>query len=97
MASTVTFSIEPGELVALIGQNGAGKTTVTKLVNGLLRPQDGDVLIMDLHQTKKISEIARYVVRCSILIIKFAKTVLEEVALVLNSKASLQRSRRACA
>ena len=42
----ITFSVEPGELVALIGQNGAGKTTVTKLVNGLLRPQDGDVLIM---------------------------------------------------
>ena len=58
----ITFSVEPGELVALIGQNGAGKTTVTKLVNGLLRPQDGDVLIMGSStKPKKISEIARHV------------------------------------
>lgn len=85
----ITFSVEPGELVALIGQNGAGKTTVTKLVNGLLRPQDGDVLIMGSStKPKKISEIARHVSTLfqnpDYQICK--ETVLEEVAFGLELK-----------
>ncbi|MFC2629528.1 MAG: ABC transporter ATP-binding protein, partial [Lancefieldella rimae] len=85
----ITFSVEPGELVALIGQNGAGKTTVTKLVNGLLRPQDGDVLIMGSStKPKKISEIARHVSTLfqnpDYQICK--ETILEEVAFGLELK-----------
>ncbi len=58
----VTFSVNPGEIVALIGQNGAGKTTITKLVNGLLKPQSGDVRIMGISTvSQRTSEIARHV------------------------------------
>src|SRR3954451_19759929 len=41
----VTMSFEKGESVAIVGQNGAGKTTAVKLINGLLKPTEGDVII----------------------------------------------------
>jgi branched-chain amino acid transport system ATP-binding protein len=39
----VSFSIEPGEIMAIIGPNGAGKTTVFNLVAGRLRPTAGAI------------------------------------------------------
>jgi branched-chain amino acid transport system ATP-binding protein len=39
----ITFSVEPGEIVALIGGNGAGKTTTLSAISGLLRPTAGTV------------------------------------------------------
>jgi ATP-binding cassette subfamily B protein len=41
----VTFSIQPGELVALVGPSGAGKTTITALVARLYDPTVGQVLL----------------------------------------------------
>jgi branched-chain amino acid transport system ATP-binding protein len=40
----VTFSLEPGERVALIGPNGAGKTTLINLISGVYRPTSGQVI-----------------------------------------------------
>ena len=41
----VSFTVEPGEIVTLIGANGAGKSTVLKAVSGLLAPRRGTVLL----------------------------------------------------
>ena len=41
----VSFSVEPGRIVGLLGPNGSGKTTMIKLINGLLTPTSGQVLI----------------------------------------------------
>ncbi len=38
----VSFSIEPGELVAYIGPNGAGKSTTVKILSGILVPDSGE-------------------------------------------------------
>ncbi|WP_203334947.1 energy-coupling factor ABC transporter ATP-binding protein [Planococcus beigongshangi] len=42
----VSFAIQPGEWVALVGHNGSGKSTIAKLMNGLLFPQEGSVKVM---------------------------------------------------
>ena len=39
----VSLTVAQGELVALIGSNGAGKTTVLRTISGLLRPSDGTI------------------------------------------------------
>jgi len=41
----ISFSVGEGEIVSLIGANGAGKSTTLKTVSGLLRPRVGDVLL----------------------------------------------------
>jgi manganese/iron transport system ATP-binding protein len=40
----ISFSIVPGERVAVVGPNGAGKSTLFKAVAGLLRPRSGEIL-----------------------------------------------------
>ena len=39
----ISFSVEDGEIVTLIGANGAGKSTILKSVSGLLRSKTGDI------------------------------------------------------
>ncbi|MBM3487363.1 MAG: ABC transporter ATP-binding protein [Alphaproteobacteria bacterium] len=41
--SGVSMTVEPGELVALVGANGAGKSTVLRTVSGLMRPHLGTI------------------------------------------------------
>ncbi len=41
----IFLEVEKGEKVAIIGQNGAGKTTMVKMLNGLLKPVEGDVIV----------------------------------------------------
>ncbi len=41
----VNLKIEDGEFVAIIGSNGAGKSTVSRLIRGLLKPEAGSVLV----------------------------------------------------
>jgi branched-chain amino acid transport system ATP-binding protein len=40
----VSFTVESGEIVALIGSNGAGKTTALSTISGLLRPTSGRIV-----------------------------------------------------
>ncbi|HPF87469.1 MAG TPA: ABC transporter ATP-binding protein [Candidatus Limiplasma sp.] len=42
----ITFTVQRGEKVALVGHSGCGKSTVLKLITGLLRPQSGTVTVL---------------------------------------------------
>jgi len=43
----VTLTIHPGDFIAMIGPNGGGKTTLLKLILGLLEPDSGTIQVMD--------------------------------------------------
>ena len=43
--SDISWSVEPGEVVGLMGDNGAGKSTLVKLIAGNFPPTDGEVLV----------------------------------------------------
>src|SRR5580693_467731 len=47
----VTFSVQPGEVVGLLGRNGAGKTTLINIAMGMLFPQAGWVRVFGLSPT----------------------------------------------
>ena len=55
--NNVNLSIETGKIIGLLGPNGSGKTTFIKLLNGLLKPTEGEILINGQNpgvETKKI-------------------------------------------
>lgn len=58
----VTVSVGAGEFVAVLGRNGAGKTTFARHLNGLLRPTSGELIIAgEPSADKQVSELARSV------------------------------------
>ena len=58
----VSFSLEPGEFVGVIGHTGSGKSTLMQQLNGLLKPTSGQVLLggQDIWSDKKQTRQARF-------------------------------------
>ena len=76
----VSFSIEPGRAVALVGRTGAGKSSLVNLLLGFYNPQSGSVLL----DGKKINELSLETVRESIGVVDqqtflFSGTILENI------------------
>ena len=55
----ISFTIYHGESVGIIGVNGAGKSTILMLLMGILFPDSGEVLVGDVHLTKKTLPMIR--------------------------------------
>lgn len=49
----VSFSVEQGEWIAIVGHNGSGKSTIAKIMNGLLFPQEGTVEIFGMPMNEE--------------------------------------------
>ncbi len=53
----VDLSIKQGELFALLGTNGAGKTTIIKILSGLILPTSGNIKIENMDMKKDVFKI----------------------------------------
>lgn len=56
----VTFRVEPGRIIGLLGPNGSGKTTLIKLANGLLTPTGGTLTICGAAPGKESHAVVSY-------------------------------------
>ena len=52
----ISFKVEEGALLSILGESGAGKTTILRIIAGLLAPDTGSVIIDDTEITKHLSE-----------------------------------------
>ena len=58
----ICLKITPDECLGIIGSNGVGKTTLIKLMNGLLKPNSGNVYVDDLNtKNEKVSALSKKV------------------------------------
>ena len=58
----ISFSVEPGEFIGIIGHTGSGKSTLMQQLNGLLKPTSGQVLLdgADIWSDKKLTRQVRF-------------------------------------
>jgi len=59
---SISFSVERGEFIGIIGHTGSGKSTLMQQLNGLLKPTSGTVLLdgQDIWSDKKLTRQARF-------------------------------------
>ena len=58
----LNVKVRKGDFISIIGSNGAGKSTFSKLTNGLLKPSVGDVLVLGENtKQQKVSALAKHI------------------------------------
>ncbi|MDR1781421.1 MAG: ABC transporter ATP-binding protein [Bacilli bacterium] len=63
----VNLKINEGKIVGLLGPNGSGKTTLIKIINNILQPTSGSILIDGIEPGIKSKEIISYLPDCNFL------------------------------
>ncbi len=58
--NNVNLKLPAGKIIGLLGPNGSGKTTMIKIINGLLQPEYGQVLINGLTPSPETKAIVSY-------------------------------------
>jgi zinc transport system ATP-binding protein len=87
----VSFNLEKGDFLGIIGPNGSGKTTLFKCILGLLNTYSGRITILDedIKKNKKIFTKIGYIPQNKSIDQKFPLTVEELVSLSLTRKTSM--------
>jgi len=91
---SVDFAVNEGEVLALIGSNGAGKTSLVNVVSGLLRPDAGSIVFRgeDVTSLSVHDRIHAGIARSFQLVNLFDQlTLLDNVALSIFSREALTR------
>jgi len=77
----ITFNIEPGQLVAVVGQSGSGKTTLAKILVGFYKPSEGRITVdgydLDVVDKEYYRAQVGYVMQSNLL---FSGTIAENIA-----------------
>lgn len=68
--NNISFQIDKKEIVSILGTSGAGKSTLINCVNGLVMPDDGDVLVDGLSVSRK-SDLTEIRQKCSMVFQSF--------------------------
>ena len=63
----VDFALERGEIHCLVGENGSGKSTMIKIISGVVRPEPGSRVVIDGRETASLS--ARDAIDCGVRVI----------------------------
>jgi energy-coupling factor transport system ATP-binding protein len=58
--SEISFGLRPGEYVGVVGPNGGGKSTLVRLLNGLLRPDSGSVRVLGHDPATEPFEVRKH-------------------------------------
>src|ERR687889_626866 len=58
--SEISFGLRPGEYVGVVGPNGGGKSTLVRLLNGLLRPDSGRIRVSGHDPATEPFEVRRH-------------------------------------
>lgn len=96
----VSLTVEPGELVAVVGPSGSGKSTFLSIAGALLQASSGDVIINDIHvnqlSAKQISKLRLehigFILQTSNLIPYL--NVLEQLLVVKNMQGKIMNADR---
>ena len=95
------FDVRPGEIFVIMGLSGSGKSTIIRMLNGLLEPTAGDVLVQGQSVTKASDAELRRIRRSSISMVfqHFAllphRTVIDNAAYALEIQGVGRDERRA--
>src|SRR2546421_9984696 len=84
----ISFRAEPGQTVAIVGQTGAGKSTLTKLVNRIYDVDEGRILIdgIDVHEWS-LDALRSQISTIEQDIFLFSRSITENIAYGLGQKA----------
>lgn len=86
--NNISFTIRPGQTVAIVGENGAGKSTLVKLLTGIYEPDGGKITWSSNNRTLELSEV-RYGIRVVFQeFVKLLRSIRENVALGNPQKIS---------
>ena len=77
----VSLTVQPGEIVALLGANGAGKSTTVRMIAGVLRPQKGAIQFAGEALTGSPSHV---VVRRGITLVPEGRLVFPQMTVMEN-------------